>query len=118
MTYQLPVVIEKGGRHNELFKYACSLQAKGLEDNEITESLLKASNENCTPPYPKNETIGIIKSVTNKYPKHKKRLPLRTALLVRKDLLLLTTYILLLLFPNFIFDCTIQEFINITKAFG
>lgn len=72
MTYQLPLVIEEGARHNELFKYACSLQARGLEDNEITENLLKASNENCNPPYPKNETIGIIKSVTNQYPKGEK----------------------------------------------
>lgn len=58
----LPGTIEQGTRDITIFKYACSLQAKGFSDDEIIKLVHKANNERCTPPLPSKDVDSKIKS--------------------------------------------------------
>jgi len=49
-SFKLPLVIEAGIREATLFKYACSLQARGYSDNRIKEMILQVNEERCEPP--------------------------------------------------------------------
>lgn len=49
ITFDLPSIIEKGTRDITIFKYACSLQAKGYFDNEIYNLVHKAMMKDVIP---------------------------------------------------------------------
>lgn len=71
--FVLPDVIpergtEYGGRDNTLFRYGCSLQAKGWDDDAITEELQRTNIDRCDPPLPRRDMDRIIKQAL-KYPK-------------------------------------------------
>lgn len=67
--FTLPDVIPEGSRNDTLFKYAASLQAKGVSDNQIQEALHKANRERCTPPLPMEDVQTILRSTTGRYRK-------------------------------------------------
>lgn len=48
--FELPDVIYKGERETVLFKYACSLRAKGISESEIRSSVHEANDELCETP--------------------------------------------------------------------
>jgi len=53
-SQQLPEVIPEGKRDDTIFRYACSLQAKGFEDEEISNMVYTANEERCKPPLTEN----------------------------------------------------------------
>lgn len=71
ITFDLPSIIEKGTRDVTIFKYACSLQAKGYFDNEIYNLVHKANDERCNPPLSDREVNIKINSAL-KYKKGEK----------------------------------------------
>lgn len=60
--FKLPDVISEGGRNETLFQYACSLQARGYDDEEITDKVVKANISNCEIPLEDEELFKIIES--------------------------------------------------------
>lgn len=60
--FVLPEVIQKGKRNDTLYRYGCSLQAKGYEDDEIREKLQEA-NMRCTEALTDSEINTICSSV-------------------------------------------------------
>ena len=66
--FVLPDVISEGGRNNTLFKYGCSLQAKGWADDALTNELLQTNIDRCDPPLPRRDMDRIIEQAL-KYPK-------------------------------------------------
>lgn len=52
--------IPEGSRNDLMFKYACSLQAKNISDEELEALVLKANDEQCVPPLSKKEIQTII----------------------------------------------------------
>ena len=71
-NFILPDIIEDGIRDTTLFKYACSLQAKGYTDNEILDLTRKANSERCNPPKPDSVVVAKVKSAL-KYKKGKRQ---------------------------------------------
>ena len=67
--YELPDVIEEGHREHELFSYACSLQAKGFSDQEITNLVAEANKTNCIVPLDDDEIRRSVLSVLKNYKK-------------------------------------------------
>lgn len=62
-SFKLPEIIISGKRNETIFRFACSLQAKGLPDEAI-EASVKAINETkCQPPLKYSELNTIINSV-------------------------------------------------------
>lgn len=62
-SFKLPEIIISGKRNETIFRFACSLQAKGLPDEAI-EASVKAINETkCQPPLKDSELNTIINSV-------------------------------------------------------
>lgn len=62
-SFKLPEIIISGKRNETMFRFACSLQAKGLPDEAI-EASVKAINETkCQPPLKDSELNTIINSV-------------------------------------------------------
>ena len=55
----LPTKIVLGSRNDMLFKYGCSLRAKGVKATQISNMLVKANNEICESPL-SNQEIAII----------------------------------------------------------
>lgn len=68
-NFILPEVIEEGERNDVLFKYACSLQGKGLDDISIKKLLSITNKEGCKPPLEDKEINNILKSVLSRYQK-------------------------------------------------
>lgn len=68
-NFILPEVIEEGERNDVLFKYSCSLQGKGLDDNSIKKLLSITNKEGCKPPLEDKEINNILKSVLSRYQK-------------------------------------------------
>jgi phage/plasmid-associated DNA primase len=65
-AFNLPDVIyeEKPGRNLTLFKYGCSLRARGLDCGEIQNLIRDANNKRCRPtPLPEDEISTLIHSV-------------------------------------------------------
>ncbi|WP_245489831.1 DUF5906 domain-containing protein [Mesorhizobium sp. M1A.F.Ca.IN.020.03.2.1] len=52
-----------GGRDNTLFKYGCSLRAKGADDEKVTLELRMVNAERCDPPLPRSDVERITKQV-------------------------------------------------------
>ena len=67
--FMLPDEIAEGGRNDTLFKYAASLQAKGLSDDIIRQEVEKANLEKCIPPLDDKAVDTIVKSVQGRYQK-------------------------------------------------
>ena len=61
---KIPKKIPEGIRNTELHKTACSLAAKGLDDNSVLSAIIQENNEKCSPPLPGKEVISIAKSAT------------------------------------------------------
>lgn len=70
--FELPTVIPDGERNATLFKYACSLQAKGDSDATIHDSVHDANAMRCNPPLPADEVNGLIRSALS-YEKGERR---------------------------------------------
>lgn len=68
-SFQLPDSIPEGQRNDTLFRYACSLQAKGHPDAEILGLVESMNSEKCDRPLPQAEVIQIVNSVISAYPK-------------------------------------------------
>ena len=83
--FTLPEVIPEGGRNDTLFKYAASLQAKGLPDEMILAEVHKANDERCAPALPDNDVDIIVHSATGRYRKGKGTAPAFPDLKVLKD---------------------------------
>ncbi len=69
--FTVPDEIAEGGRNDTLFKYAASLQAKGVPDDIIVQEVEKANLEKCTPPLDDKDIDTIVRSVLARYPKGK-----------------------------------------------
>jgi putative DNA primase/helicase len=54
--------IPKGERNNRLFRYVCSLRAKGLPKKDARTLMLNMNAEACSPPLPKKEVLNCFKS--------------------------------------------------------
>lgn len=67
-AYKLPDVIRNGNRDTELFHYACSLQAKGMDDLGILGAVKEANLQRCTEPLPDDEIKRMVDSA-KKYQK-------------------------------------------------
>ena len=52
-----------------MFKYCCSLQAKGVDDDTMWEQMKRVNAEKCNPELPDAELRKIKNSVTTHYPK-------------------------------------------------
>lgn len=65
-AYELPEKVCAGGRNNELFKFACSLQAKGKSDEDIWTELELVNAERVSPPLHGSELKAIYKSALTK----------------------------------------------------
>lgn len=73
--FALPVNITEGSRNDTLFKYAASLQAKGVTDDIILQEVGKANMEKCIPPLDDKDIETIVKSVLGRYKKGKSDMP-------------------------------------------
>lgn len=60
--FELPDEIKKNKRNETLFKYAASLQSRGMEDSAIIASVSDANAARCKPPLPKSEVQKIVNS--------------------------------------------------------
>jgi len=74
--YELPSSIISGGRNDELYRYGCSLRAKGAEQAELQDEIEKVNESHCSPPLSRREVEVIVKSVM-KQPAGAKRAPRR-----------------------------------------
>ena len=61
-TFKLPQVIPSGQRNATLYKLACSLQARGLEDDTILETVIKENQTKCEIPLSADEVNTIVQS--------------------------------------------------------
>lgn len=55
-----PDRVSEGNRNDSLFKYGCSLRAKGHEEYEIALLLLAFNEKHCVPPLEDLEVAGIV----------------------------------------------------------
>ena len=60
--FVLPETIGKGERDNTLYKYACSLQARGLPDDFIFNAVADANNSRCNPSLAAKDIKRIVNS--------------------------------------------------------
>lgn len=61
--FRLPDEVEKGGRNETLFKYACSMHARGVEWTLLSSTIHTANRQRCRPPLKDREVHAILKSV-------------------------------------------------------
>lgn len=61
--------IIQGQRNDTLFKLACSLQSKGLDDNAILSAMWQENKAKCNPPLSQDEIKVIYQSVRDRYAK-------------------------------------------------
>lgn len=69
VRFELPAVVGQGSRDDTLFRYAASLQARGLSDDEIADEVARANAERCMPPLPAADVRRIVASATRRYAK-------------------------------------------------
>jgi len=67
--FELPSVVAKGCRDDTLFRYASSLQARGLTDAEIADAVAEANRERCVPPMGEADIARIVGGVCCRYEK-------------------------------------------------
>ena len=61
-TFAAPGTIDSGGRNDTLYRYACSLQAKGASDETISDTIHGANQTRCKPPLDTSEVEQILSS--------------------------------------------------------
>ena len=61
-TFKLPQIIPSGQRNATLYKLACSLQARGLEDDTILQTIIKENQTKCEEPLSDDELFTIVQS--------------------------------------------------------
>lgn len=83
--FTLPAEIMEGSRNDTLFKYAASLQAKGVADDVILQEVKKANMEKCIPPLDDKDVETIGRSVLGRYKKGKADMPAFPDVKVLKD---------------------------------
>lgn len=66
--YMMPNKIAEGGRHDALFKAACSMRASGLSQEGIEAALIRENASRCFPPLPEKEVTTLAKDIANRYP--------------------------------------------------
>jgi hypothetical protein len=59
--------IFEGHRHNFLFRYACSLRAKGANEKQILAGLIEVNQRRCVPPQPTEELERQASDVARRY---------------------------------------------------
>jgi len=64
----LPDVILEGARDDTLFSWACSLRAKGLEEDEIFARLAEENEKRCKPKLPEHQLRKIAQSAAKYEP--------------------------------------------------
>lgn len=69
-SFKLPDVVISGKRNETMFRFACSLQAKGVPDEAIRASVMAVNDKNCNPPLDLKEIDIIVGSVL-KFDKNK-----------------------------------------------
>lgn len=67
--FELPDTIAEGARNDTLMRYACSLQARGRDDDEIMRLIMEANGSRCASPLSEGEVKQIVKNVTSRYVK-------------------------------------------------
>lgn len=60
--FKVPDIIQDGKRNHTMYKYACSLQAKGLTDEAIIAAMQIENEKRCNPPLPDEELLRTINS--------------------------------------------------------
>lgn len=60
--------ILEGERNNSLFKYACSLRHKGLDNRGIQSRVSDMNMERCVPPLEDAEIIAMVEGICTRYP--------------------------------------------------
>lgn len=63
VKFELPDTIGSGKRNDVLFKYASSLQSRGMDDAQIVASVSDANRARCKPPLSDAEVKKLINSV-------------------------------------------------------
>lgn len=63
-SFELPSAIAAGARNDTLYRYACSLLARGTRGGYVMRELKKANLERCTRPVPQSELDTIVESAT------------------------------------------------------
>lgn len=63
VRFELPDSIGSGKRNDVLFKYASSLQSRGMDDAQIIASVSDANRARCKPPLSETEVKKLINSV-------------------------------------------------------
>ena len=84
-VFTLPAEIPEGSRNDTLFKYAASLQTKGVPDNAILEAVQKINYERCLPALPDADINTIVHSVTAREEKGKGNHPNFPDMKILKD---------------------------------
>ena len=64
-SLSVPKQIQKGGRNDMMFRLACSMQAKGMEESTIFGALKSENKAKCFPPLEDDELEKIAKSAIN-----------------------------------------------------
>ena len=60
--FKPPEIVPAGKRNDIMFKFSCSLQAKGLTDEAIIAAIKIENEKRCNPPLPEDELMRTIKS--------------------------------------------------------
>lgn len=61
--------IPEGQRNDTIFRYVCSLLAKGYQKEDIMEQVLILNEQNCIPPLDTEEIVQIVDGATERYSK-------------------------------------------------
>lgn len=67
--FELPAAIGEGARDETLHRYASSLQARGVADEEIVALVLEANARRCDPPLPERQARKCAMSAVRSYEK-------------------------------------------------
>lgn len=67
--FELPETVPAGSRDDTLFRYASSLQARGVDDAGLRAAVEAANRERCAPPLPARDVERIVRGVTGRYGK-------------------------------------------------
>ncbi len=67
-TMKLDDRISKGARNDTLFKLACSLWSKNINETAILNAIRSTNSEQCDPPLSDEEVQAVVKSAIERYP--------------------------------------------------
>lgn len=67
--FKMPSVIKKGQRDDVLFKFACSLQSQGYDDDAVMACVQTYNDMKCEVPLPQADIERIVNSATKRYEK-------------------------------------------------